>query len=71
MLIILGLWSVGWLAGLAAIAFGVVLLKFGFILWQLEWYKTTANKNVALLETLSAILFLSLTAIALLPAPLN
>ncbi|NJK34540.1 MAG: YwiC-like family protein [Oscillatoriales cyanobacterium SM2_2_1] len=67
-LIILGLWSVGWLAGLAAIAFGVVVLKFGFILWQLEWYKTTAIKNVAFLETISAILFLSLTAIALLPA---
>lgn len=66
--IVLGLWSVGWLTGLAAIAFGVVLLKFGFILWQLEWYKTTAIKNVAILETLSAILFLSLTAIALLPA---
>ncbi|MGF1571174.1 MAG: YwiC-like family protein [Nodosilinea sp.] len=67
-LIILGLWYVGWLTGLAAIAFGVVLVKFGFILWKLEWYKTTVIKNVAFLETLSAILFLSLTAIALLPA---
>jgi hypothetical protein len=70
-LIVLGLWYVGWLTGLAAIAFGVVVLKFGFILWKLEWYKTTAIKNVAFLETLSAILFLSLTAIALLPAHAN
>lgn len=56
-----------WLAALAAIAFSVVLLKFGLILWQLEWYKTTAIQNVALLETLSAIVFFILTAIALLP----
>jgi hypothetical protein len=70
-LIVLGLWYFGWLTGLEAIAFGVVVLKFGFILWKLEWYKTTAIKNVAFLETLSAILFLSLTAIALLPAHAN
>lgn len=70
-LTILGLWYGGCLPTLAAIAFGVVLLKFGFILWQLEWYKTTAIKNVALLETLSAILFLLLTAIALLPVYAN
>lgn len=67
-LIVMGLWSIGWLPGLVAIAFGVVLLKFGLIIWQLEWYKTTAIKHVALLETLSAILFLSLTILALLPA---
>ncbi len=67
-LMIVGLWYLGWLAGLAAIAFGVTLLKFGFILWQLEWYKTTAIKHVAMLETLAAVLFLSLTAIAVLPA---
>jgi len=67
-LIVLGLWYVEWLTGLTAIAFGIVLLKFGFILWKLEWYKRTAIQNVAFLETLSAILFLSLTAIALLPA---
>ncbi|MBC6478209.1 MAG: hypothetical protein GDA56_10910 [Hormoscilla sp. GM7CHS1pb] len=52
-LIVLGLWYVGWLPGLAAIAFGIVLLKFGFILWNLEWYKAAAMKNVALVETLS------------------
>ncbi len=62
-LIVLGLWYVGWLTGLTAIAFGVVLLKFGFILWQFEWYKTTDIKNVAFLETFSAVLFLIITVL--------
>lgn len=70
-LIIPGLWYIGSLTGLAAISFGVVLLKFGFILWNLEWYKTTAIKHVAIVETLAALLFLSLTAVALLPAHAN
>ncbi len=68
MLIIAALWFVGWLPSLAAIAFGVVLLKFGFILWRREWYQTTVIKHVAVLETLAAVLFLGLSAIALLPA---
>jgi hypothetical protein len=66
-LVIFELWYLGWLGPTAAIAFGVVLLKFGLIFWQLKWYKITPIQNVALLETFSAILFLILTAIALLP----
>jgi YwiC-like protein len=66
-LAIFGLWYSGWLTLIAAIAFGVVLLKFGLILWQLKWYKATPIQTVALLETFSALLFLILTAIALLP----
>jgi hypothetical protein len=69
-LVIVGLCYSGWLTLIAAIAFGVVLFKFGLILWQLKWYKTIPIQNVALLETGSAILFLILTAIALLPVHL-
>jgi hypothetical protein len=69
-LIIAGLWYYGWLGLIPAIAFGVVLLKFCGILWQLNWYQTTQIKHVAMLETLSAIAFLTITAIALLPARL-
>ncbi|WP_084552299.1 YwiC-like family protein [Fischerella major] len=67
-LIIAALCFVGWLPSLAAIAFGIVLLKFGFILSRREWYQTTVIKHVAVLETLAAVLFLGLSAIALLPA---
>lgn len=69
-LIIGGLCWLGWLSPLAAIAFSIAVLKFGLIAWQLNWYRTTAIQNVALLETGSAFLFLSLSAIALLPAHL-
>jgi YwiC-like protein len=65
-LIIIGLWCSGYVSALAAIAFSVGLLKYGLILWQLDWYKTTRIKNVVLLETLPAILFLSLVSISLL-----
>jgi hypothetical protein len=57
----------GWLMPIAAIAFGVVLLKFGLILGQREWYQTTPMQNVAMLETLSALIFLVIVAIAFLP----
>lgn len=66
-LVIVGLWWLGWLGPITAIAFGIALLKGGLIVWQLKWYKTTPIQNVALLETVSAILFLILTAITLLP----
>jgi len=65
-LIVLGLWYLGWLSKLTAIAFGVALLKFWFIVWRLQWYKTTKIQNVAFLETVSAILFLMPIAFALL-----
>jgi YwiC-like protein len=67
-LVIAGLGYGGWLAPITAIAFGVALLKFGIILWQLDWYKTTPIQSVALLETLSALVFLTITAVSLLPA---
>ncbi len=66
-LIVLGLWYLGWLPRLTAIAFVIALLKFGLIVWQLEWYKTTEIRNIAILETMSAILFLIPIAIILLP----
>ncbi|QSF49727.1 YwiC-like family protein [Thermosynechococcus sp. GLH187] len=64
------LWWLGWLPPLAAAAFAIALLKFGLIVWQANWYRNTAIKNVALLETGSAFLFLSLILAALLPAHL-
>jgi hypothetical protein len=69
-LVIGGLWYWGWLAPITALAFGVVLLKFGFIVGRREWYQTTQIQNVAFLETFSALLFLAIAAISLLPAHL-
>jgi hypothetical protein len=60
----------GGLATFTALAFGVVLLKFGFILWRQEWYQITQIQNVAILETSSALAFLAIIVISLLPAHL-
>lgn len=68
--IVLALWYSGWLGTLTALALGVALFKFGLILLGREWYRTTQIQNVALLETLSALIFLSITALSLLPAHL-
>lgn len=69
-LIIVGLGYCGWLAPLTASGFSIVLLKFGLILWQQDWYKTAQIRTVALLETLSALAFLAITALSVLPARL-
>ncbi|AFZ33075.1 hypothetical protein Glo7428_4640 [Gloeocapsa sp. PCC 7428] len=65
------LWYIGWLTLIAAIAFGIVLLKLGLILVRQDWYRTTRIQNVATLETVSALLFLAIVAISLLPARLS
>lgn len=68
--LILGLWGIGWLSPLTAVAFSVVLVKYGIILWQKDWYCTTPIQFVALLETGTALLFLLIVALSLLPAHL-
>lgn len=68
--LVTGLWWIGWLPLVAALAFGVALIKYGVILWQRHWYCTTKIQFVAMLETGSAIIFLILTALAFLPAHL-
>jgi hypothetical protein len=68
---IAGLWSIGWIAPITAIAFGVVLLKFGVILVGQDWYRTTQIQNVVMLETTASLLFLAIVATTLLPAHLT
>ncbi len=52
---ILGL--TGWLTPLTASAFMVALLKFALILWRKNWYCTTKIKQVAIVETVSSLIF--------------
>lgn len=70
-LLITGLWLIGWLSPITALAFSVVLIKFGIILWQRDWYCTTKIQFVAMLETGTALLFLFIAAVSLLPAHLS
>ncbi|MEM8832683.1 MAG: YwiC-like family protein [Cyanobacteria bacterium P01_G01_bin.19] len=60
----------GWLSPITASAFGVAVVKFILILWQKDWYRTTKIQQVALLETLSSFIFLTLVAFSVLPAHL-
>lgn len=69
-LLVAGLWLLGTFPLITALAFGVVLLKFGIILWQRNWYCTTKIQQVALLETSSAMIFLAIVALSVLPARL-
>ena len=68
--IIVGLWGLGWVSTVGAIAFSLAVVKFSVIGWQRDWYQTTPIQNVAFVETFSSLLFLSLTAVSLLPAHL-
>jgi hypothetical protein len=68
---LLGLYTFNILSQFTVLSFGVVLVKVGLILWQRQWYCTTKIQYVALLETLSAFLFFSWTAISVLPSQLS
>ncbi|NJO43215.1 MAG: hypothetical protein HC769_27985 [Cyanobacteria bacterium CRU_2_1] len=69
-LIIMIFWYLSWLTPIAALAFGIALLKFGFILWQQEWYCSTKIQHIAMLETLSSLGFLVIAALSVLPVHL-
>jgi YwiC-like protein len=68
--LITGLWLCGWLNVISALAFGVVLFKFGLIIGLREWYQKTQIRNVAILETFSALIFTAIVSISLLPSHL-
>ncbi|MBD2017802.1 YwiC-like family protein [Microcoleus sp. FACHB-53] len=69
--IITPLYYFGWLPLIAALAFGLALLKFGLIAWNQEWYRTAKIQWVAMLETGTAFCFLTLVALSILPAHLT
>jgi hypothetical protein len=64
-------WRSELLRPLEAAAYGVALLKGGWLLGRLENFRAAPIGRVAAIETGSALLFLLLTALALLPATLQ
>ena len=69
-LIVAVLYCFGWLNLLAAMAFGIALLKFGLIAWQQQWYCRAKIQTVASLETGFALIFVAIVALSFLPAHL-
>lgn len=70
-LIIAALYYFGWLPLIAALGFGLALIKFGLIAWNQEWYRTAKIQWVAMLETGTAFSFLIIVALSVLPARLT
>ena len=60
----IALWYCGWISPLMALAFGIGILKFSFIVFLQDWYRTTKIQNIAILETTFAALFLLVVAIS-------
>lgn len=69
--VVISLYIFDFLSLFAALSFGIVLIKFGLILWQRQWYCTARIQSVAMLETLSALLFFALAVISVLPQKLS
>jgi uncharacterized membrane protein YdcZ (DUF606 family) len=67
---VLSLYELGILPLFTTLTFTLVLVKVAGILWQQRWYRTTQIHSVALIETLSALLFCLGASISLLPVHL-
>ena len=59
------------LSPVTALAFGIALLKFAFIALNQEWYRNVKIQYVAMLETSTALAFLTIVALTILPARLT
>jgi hypothetical protein len=70
-LIIALLYSLNWLPLIAALAFGLALLKFAIAAFNQEWYCTAKIQWVAMLETGTAFSFLIIVTLSVLPARLT
>lgn len=70
-LIIALLYHLNWLPLIAALAFGLALLKFAIAAFNQEWYRRAKIQWVAMLETGTAFSFLIIVALSVLPARLT
>ena len=68
--IVATLYWFNYLPPLAALALGIALLKFTLVAWQKQWYNTVKIQYVAMLESLTAFIFLIVVALSVLPAHL-
>jgi hypothetical protein len=69
-LIVVGLWWVAELNLMSVIALGIAVLKFGFAVWQQEWYRSAKIQAIAIIETVSALIFSAIVALSILPTHL-
>lgn len=65
------LYWLNYLPLIAALAWGIALLKFALVAWQKQWYSTIKIQYVAMLESVTAFSFLLIVALSVLPAHLT
>ncbi|MEG3437256.1 YwiC-like family protein [Pannus brasiliensis CCIBt3594] len=65
--IVVALGWVGWLSPVAVAAFGIAPWKALSVVWQRDRYRSAKIGVVAMLETISALLFLAIVALSFLP----
>lgn len=70
-IIIFALYWFNLLSPVTALAFGVALLKFGIVTSNQEWYRNIKIQYVAMLETSTALAFLIIVSLTILPARLT
>jgi hypothetical protein len=70
-LIVATLYYLGWLPVMAALGFGLALLKFSIIALYQKWYRTAKIQWVAMIETATAFSFLAIVALSVLPVRLT
>ncbi|MBW4640725.1 MAG: YwiC-like family protein [Gloeocapsa sp. UFS-A4-WI-NPMV-4B04] len=70
-IIIFALYWFNLLSPVTALAFGIALLKFGIIALNQEWYCNVEIQSVAMLETSTALTFLIIVALSVLPVRLT
>ncbi|PZD72617.1 hypothetical protein C1752_03453 [Acaryochloris thomasi RCC1774] len=64
---IAGLYFLGWLKMLTALTFGIAILKFGAVVCFQDWYRTCWFGAIARFETYFALSYICLVALTLLP----
>ena len=69
--IVATLYWLNYLPPMAALALGIALLKFALVAWQKQWYSTVKIQYVAMLESVTAFIFLIIVALSVLPAHLT
>lgn len=69
--IVATLYWLNYLPPMAALALVIALLKFTLVAWRTAWYSTVKIQYVAMLESVTALSFLLIVALSVLPAHLT
>ncbi len=70
-IICVALYCFHWLGLITVLAYGIALIKSSLFIWQKEWYLKTDITYIAMMETITALVFLIFVSLSILPPHLN